>query len=81
MVLDDLTQDSADLSHVLGVPFSFFFDDAPVSEGGEVEVSPSAEAEFMSKRETLELVRAYTRIADPTMRQLLRDLITAIGKS
>ena len=70
------------LSHVLGVPFSFFFDDVPVSasEGGDVEVSPSAEAEFMSKRETLELVKAYTRIADPTIRQALRDLITTLGK-
>jgi transcriptional regulator with XRE-family HTH domain len=72
-----------DLSRVLDVPFSFFFDDVPVSvsEGGDVEVSPSAEAEFMSKRETLELVKAYKRIADPVKRQALRDLITAIGNS
>ena len=80
-----------DLSHVLDVPFSFFFDDVPfsfffddvpakVTEGSGAELSQSAEVEFMSKRETLELVRAYTRIADPTMRRVLLDLITAIGK-
>jgi transcriptional regulator with XRE-family HTH domain len=71
-----------DLSRVLDVPFSFFFDDVPanVKEGGGAELSQSAEAEFMSKRETLELVKAYTRIADPTMRQALRDLITAVGE-
>jgi transcriptional regulator with XRE-family HTH domain len=71
-----------DLSHVLDVPLSFFFDDVPAkaTEGGDAEHSPSAEAEFMFKRETLELVRAYTRIADPAMRQAIRDLITFIGK-
>ena len=70
------------LSHVLDVPLSFFFDDVPAkaTEGSGAELSPSTEAEFVSKRETLELVKAYTRIADPTMRQVLRDLITAIGK-
>jgi transcriptional regulator with XRE-family HTH domain len=71
-----------DLSHVLNVPVSFFFEDIPakVTEGGGAELSPSTEAEFVSKRETLELVKAYTRIADPMMRQAIRDLITAIGK-
>ncbi len=71
-----------DLSHVLDVPIGFFFDDTPVkvTEGGGAELSPSAEAELISKREMLELVRAYTRIADPTIRRVLLDLITAIGK-
>jgi transcriptional regulator with XRE-family HTH domain len=71
------------LSHVLDVPLSFFFDDVPAkaTDGGASEHSPFAEAELVSKRETLELVKAYTRIADPMKRQALRDLITAIGKS
>ena len=71
-----------DLSHVLDVPIGFFFDDTPVkvTEVGGAELSQSAEAEFMFKREMLELVRAYTHIADPRMRQALRDLITALGK-
>ena len=71
-----------DLSHVLDVPFSFFFDDVPakVTKGSGAELSQSAEVEFISKRETLELVKAYTRIADPTMRRVLLDLITAIGQ-
>ena len=72
-----------DLSRVLDVPLSFFFDDVPanVTEGGGAELSQSAGVEFISKRETLELVKAYMRIADPTMRRVLRDLITAIGNS
>ncbi len=71
-----------DLSHVLDVPIGFFFDDTPVkvTEVGGGELSQSAEAEFMFKRETLELVKAYTRIADPAKRKVLRDLITALGK-
>ena len=72
-----------DLSRVLDVPISFFFDDVPanVTEKGGAELSPSAEAEFVSKRETLELIKAYTRIAEPTKRQALMDVITAVGKS
>ena len=62
------------LSKVLDVPVSFFFDDLPESQGGgaaptnlsgmsETPVE-SFEAEAMSRRETLELVRAYYRITE-----------------
>jgi transcriptional regulator with XRE-family HTH domain len=53
-----------DLSRVLDVPISFFFDDVP-------DV-------MLSRRETLELVGAYYRILDPAVRQRLLDLIKSL---
>ena len=75
-----------DLSRVLNVPVSFFFDDLPA----EVEAngfSPSqgfrdeatGDANPMAKRETLELVRAYYRIPDPQLRRRLFDLAKALA--
>jgi transcriptional regulator with XRE-family HTH domain len=78
-----------DLSRVLDVPISFFFDDMPDRSGGGGEGSGGfAERQEafgglpedpLSKRETLELVRAYYRIADPAQRKRVFDLIKAMG--
>ena len=76
-----------DLSRVLDVPITFFFDDMP----GEVEqLSPrlisgvteepaALDASPLSKRETLDLVRAYYRIADPHVRKRVHDLARALA--
>ena len=71
-----------DLSRVLDVPVSYFFDEMTenVSGSGKMEAALSDEPNLMAKRETLELARAYTRIADPKLRQLLRSLVTAVGR-
>ncbi len=71
-----------DLSRVLDVPVSYFFDEMTenVSDAGKTEAALTDEPNLMAKRETLELARAYTRIADPKLRQLLRSLITAVGR-
>jgi transcriptional regulator with XRE-family HTH domain len=50
------------------------------SGAGKTEAALSDEPNLMAKRETLELARAYTRIADPKLRQLLRSLVTAVGR-
>ena len=63
-----------DLSRVLDVPVSFFFDDmdpvrAPAIPAGFAE--PAAEAfdfDPLRRRETVELVSAYYRIDDPALR-------------
>jgi len=77
-----------DLSRVLDVPVSFFFDDMP--EGGErappraaraEERHPSFEPDPMAKRETLELVRAYYRIADPQIRKRIFELTKSVANS
>src|SRR3954471_21666772 len=73
-----------ELSRVLDVPISFFFDDTdPVrapAMGGFAE--PPAEAfEFdpLRKRETVELVQAYFSIEDGTVRRRLLDLAKALA--
>lgn len=76
-----------DLSRVLDVPISFFFDDLPSEIDGADGFSPSqgfrdeatGDSNPMAKRETLELVRAYYRIPDPQLRRRLFDLAKALA--
>lgn len=72
-----------DLSRVLDVPVSYFFDDAPpASENGRQEPQEAdggGGQDPMTKRETLELVRAYYRIAEPSMRKRVFELTKAIA--
>ncbi|HVB67844.1 MAG TPA: helix-turn-helix domain-containing protein [Acetobacteraceae bacterium] len=79
-----------DLARVLDVAISFFFDDMPDSIAGPLGASARrlhglAEAQdpfgddTMNRRETLELVRAYYRIADPAVRKRVFDLIKTMG--
>jgi len=79
-----------DLSRVLDVPVSYFFDEmspgvasaAEARLGGLEEApSPTYEADPMMRRETLELVRAYYRIGDPQVRRRLFDLTKAIANA
>jgi transcriptional regulator with XRE-family HTH domain len=76
-----------DLSRVLEVPVSFFFDDMPdeistksVHERREMSESPDPfDNDPMNRRETLELVRAYYRITDPTQRTRVFELVKSMG--
>jgi transcriptional regulator with XRE-family HTH domain len=80
-----------DLSRVLDVPVSFFFDDinpetaaAARGEPGEddaVATPQRYDPDPMMRRETLELVRAYYRIPDPQIRRRLFDLTKAIANA
>src|SRR5689334_23212453 len=79
-----------DLSRVLDVPISFFFDDMPESTGlgqGRKPASLSGSHSFgfaephegfgedaLNRRETLELVRAYSRITDAAVRKRVFEL-------
>src|SRR5438128_8365761 len=72
-----------ELSRVLDVPVSFFFDDTdPVrapAMGGFTE--PSIEtfgSDPLRKQEIIELVRAYLAIENATVRQRFRDLLKAL---
>jgi len=77
------------LSQVLGVSVSSFFDDIPPKIPGEARPETAAGAsqggdghdEFSSltRRETLELVRAYYRIGEPPVRRRAFELIKALG--
>ena len=79
-----------DLARVLDVPISFFFDDMPDGlagsmGGGSRRALGMADAQdtlgddTMTRRETLELVRAYYRIGDPNQRKKVLDLVKAMG--
>ena len=43
--------------------------------------APDYEPDPMAKRETLELVRAYYKIADPAVRKRIFELTKSIAKS
>jgi transcriptional regulator with XRE-family HTH domain len=83
-----------DISRVLDVPISFFFDDMPEGmdatpiSGPRGRMYGFAEAqepfspgidENLTKRETLELVRAYYRITDPAVRKRMFDLMKSLA--
>ncbi|HEX4173495.1 MAG TPA: helix-turn-helix transcriptional regulator [Acetobacteraceae bacterium] len=79
-----------DLSRVLDVPISFFFDDMPESlanayggqgrrSAGFTETQDSFTDDALNRRETLELVRAYYRITEPAVRKRVFELIKSMG--
>jgi transcriptional regulator with XRE-family HTH domain len=80
-----------ELGQILDVPISFFFDDMQDGEGAQDLLAPGLaeepaafafdepQAPRFDKRETLELVRAYNRIADPAVRKRLFELTKALA--
>ncbi|HWL80147.1 MAG TPA: helix-turn-helix transcriptional regulator [Roseomonas sp.] len=78
-----------DLARVLDVPIGFFFDDMPDAMGGTTalrsrlngfaEQQDGFEDDTLHKRETLELVRAYYRITEPSVRKRVFDLIKSLA--
>ncbi|WP_340151950.1 helix-turn-helix transcriptional regulator [uncultured Sneathiella sp.] len=77
-----------DLSHVLEVPLSFFFDDMPEEISGKTPLGRISEKsdyrpddDDLNRRETLELVRAYYRISNPQVRKKVFDLVKSLGEA
>ncbi len=83
-----------DLSRVLDVSISFFFDDMPEplanlhgtyqttrAAGGFAEAQDGfgGAEDSLNRRETGELIRAYYRITDPSVRKRVFDLIKSMG--
>ena len=74
------------LSRILDVPVSFFFDemttDTTKKADGMAEGNKQVfEVDKLSRRETLELVRAYYKITDPTVRKKIFEMVKAVGNS
>ena len=69
------------MTRILDVPVSFFFDDMPLQTDDAVPhpVSSGALGGVMLKRETLEFVRAYYRIGDPAARKGLFEITKAMA--
>lgn len=71
------------LSQVLSVPISFFFDDMPAEVSGNApglaEAAEPFSEDLLTKRETLELIRAYHRITDTSVRRRVFDLVKSLG--
>lgn len=79
-----------EFSRILDVPVSFFFDDMPeVTSGEDAQAAwgvgdqpqSSLEPDPLTRRETLELVRAYYRIGDPQVRKRLFELAKSLGNA
>ncbi|MCT7665146.1 helix-turn-helix domain-containing protein [Shinella kummerowiae] len=72
------------ISSILNVPVSFFFEDAPGdqanTQAGFAEASSSNYVvDFLSSSEGLQLNRAFVRIGDPKVRRKLVDLVKALA--
>ncbi len=78
-----------DLARVLDVPINFFFDDMPkeitsksgARSSGMAEGAEEFDPDIVSKRETLELVRAYYKIGNPQVRKRLFEMVKVLGKA
>ena len=78
------------LCHILDVPISFFFDEMPaglrttkgqVVRGLREQKQKTLELDPLARRETLELVRAYYKIAYPKVRKRLFELTKSLAMS
>lgn len=72
------------IAAILGVPVSFFFEDAPGENGGTSatgmsENSSAYVVNFLSSSEGLQLNRAFVKISDPRVRRRIIDLVKALA--
>jgi transcriptional regulator with XRE-family HTH domain len=78
-----------DLSRIMNVPLAYFFDEmdgdvekqSPAALHGRVPKAFELKQDPASKRETLELVRAYYGIENRDVRQRLTNMIRTIASS
>jgi transcriptional regulator with XRE-family HTH domain len=70
------------ISHILQVPVSFFFEGAPAAAGnlmpGTEAPSPAFVSDFLASSEGLALTKAFMRIEDAKVRRRIVDLVEAI---
>jgi transcriptional regulator with XRE-family HTH domain len=75
------------ISHILQVPVSFFFDGAPIiagmprAEGVSEAPSPAYVSDFLATSDGLALTKAYLRIDDSKLRRRIVDLVEQIAGS
>ena len=75
------------ISHILQVPVSFFFDGAPIIagmpqlEGVSEAPSPAYVSDFLATSDGLALTKAFMRIDDSKLRRRIVDLVEQIAGS
>jgi transcriptional regulator with XRE-family HTH domain len=73
------------ISTILGVSVSFFFEGAPGEESGKSGLSDSGSSayvvDFLSTTEGLQLNKAFVRIKDPKVRRRVVDLVATLSGS
>ena len=74
------------LSKILDIPVSFFFEEIKNETLGRKKTSRGqepfiSETEKMSRRQTLELVRAYYKIENPKVRKNIFEMMKSLAKS
>ena len=72
------------ISAVLGVPVSFFFEDAPGQKAGNAsglaeDNSTSYVVDFLNSAEGLQLNRSFVKITDGKVRKKIIDLVKALS--
>ncbi|OCW55897.1 helix-turn-helix domain-containing protein [Hoeflea olei] len=72
------------ISTILNVPVSFFFEDAPGDPSGNQPGMAEANSsnyvvDFLSSSEGLQLNRAFIKIPDPKVRRKLVDLVKSLA--
>ncbi|MBK5564976.1 helix-turn-helix domain-containing protein [Ensifer sp. 2YAB10] len=71
------------ISGILNVPVSFFFEDAPGDTSGQPGMAEASSSnyvvDFLSSSEGLQLNRAFVKITDPKVRRRLVDLVKALA--
>lgn len=71
------------IATILGVPVSFFFDDAPdqgpTQKGFAEDNSTTYVVDFLNSSEGLQLNRAFVKIADARVRRKVVDLVKALA--
>ena len=71
------------ISTILGVSVSFFFDGAPGEDAAKAGLSDSGSSayvvDFLSTTEGLQLNKAFVRIKDPKVRRRVVDLVATLS--
>jgi transcriptional regulator with XRE-family HTH domain len=73
------------ISNVMGVPVSYFFEDAPGAEAGSHAGFGESQGsdyvvDFLTTSEGLQLNKSFVKITDPKVRKKLVDLVSALAE-
>jgi transcriptional regulator with XRE-family HTH domain len=68
------------VAEILGVPISYFFGDLPATNV-EVSAEENLRRERLERPETIELIRLYYAIPDPTVRRQFLEMVKAVAQS